>query len=455
MQSEPTKKETRQADQGHREHSESEIPTEPIHRIVNPLIRFLHVETSSGQILLAATMVALALANSPGGDAYRAFWDTPVVLQIGSISLSHSLQEWINDGLMVIFFFVIGLEVKRELVLGELSDVRRATLPIVAALGGMLAPAGIYLALQHGQPGARGWGIPMATDIAFVVGCMALLGPRIPHGLRVMLLSLAIADDIGAILVIAVGYTETVHYDALAVGMGFIVFVVAFNWLGVRSIGVYLFLGIMVWLAFLKSGVHPTIAGVILGLLTPARSYLSEGGFITLLNRARQNLAGDVAKEPFKAGTVRRLQWAARETISPLEYLEQTLHPWVGFCIMPIFALANADVPLQLSSLGAAVSVAVMLGLVIGKPVGIVTLSWLSIRAGLAKLPDGVGWAALSGAGFLAGIGFTMAIFIADLALTESLLDTAKIGILAGSVLSAILGMVVLLLTLPKSLAKE
>jgi Na+:H+ antiporter, NhaA family len=426
------------------------LPVEPIQLLVSPLVRFLHVQAASGIVLVLATITALVLANSPAGARYQAFWDTPVVLTIGSFSLGHSVQEWINDGLMVIFFFVIGLEVKRELVLGELRDVRRAALPIAAALGGMVAPAGIYLALQHGQPGERGWGIPMATDIAFVVGCMALLGPRVPHGLRVVLLSLAIADDVGSILVIAIGYTAEIHWGALFVGLALMAAVVVFTRLGVRSSSFYTLLGILVWLAFLKSGVHATIAGVLLGLLTPARTYLSKGTFGQLLEWARQVLEGDWEKEPHRVEKVRRLQWAARETISPLEYLEQTLHPWVGFAIMPIFALANAGVPIQLDALGAPVSLAVMLGLLIGKPVGIVLLSWLAVRAGLAKLPDGVGWKALVGAGCLAGIGFTMALFIAGLALTGSLLDTAKIGILSGSVLSAALGMVLLLLTLPK-----
>jgi NhaA family Na+:H+ antiporter len=426
------------------------LPVEPIQFLVSPLARFLHVQAASGIVLVLATITALVLANSPAGARYQAFWDTPVVLTIGSFSLGHSVQEWINDGLMVIFFFVIGLEVKRELVLGELRDVRRAALPIAAALGGMVAPAGIYLALQHGQPGERGWGIPMATDIAFVVGCMALLGPRVPHGLRVMLLSLAIADDVGSILVIAIGYTAEIHWGALFVGLALMAAVVVFTRLGVRSSSFYTLLGILVWLAFLKSGVHTTIAGVLLGLLTPARTYLSKGTFGQLLEWARQVLEGDWEKEPHRVEKVRRLQWAARETISPLEYLEQTLHPWVGFAIMPIFALANAGVPIQLDALGAPVSMAVMLGLLIGKPVGIVLLSWLAVRAGLAKLPDGVGWKAFVGAGCLAGIGFTMALFIAGLALTGPLLYTAKIGILSGSVLSAAVGMVLLLLTLPK-----
>jgi NhaA family Na+:H+ antiporter len=428
-----------------------DLPVEPIHRIVNPLVRFLHVEAASGFVLLAATMFALAMANSPAHENYQAFWNIPLALEIGDFSLSHSLRDWINDGLMVIFFFVIGLEVKRELVLGELRDVRRATLPIVAAIGGMVAPAGIYLALQYGQPGERGWGIPMATDIAFVVGCMALLGSRVPHGLRVMLVSLAIADDIGAILVIAFGYSETFHYQALAIGLGFIALMLGFNRIGVRNLGVYTLLGILVWLAFLQSGIHATIAGVILGLLTPARSYLNQGILIRLLQQIREAVEGNWSKEPHRAETVRRLQWAARETISPLEYLEQTLHPWVAFGIMPVFALANAGVPFQASALVAPVSLAVLLGLLIGKPVGIVLTSWLAVRAGLAKLPDGVGWLTLAGAGCLAGIGFTMALFIADLALTGPLLDEAKIGILSGSVLSAALGMAILMRTTPKT----
>ncbi|MBL8799980.1 MAG: Na+/H+ antiporter NhaA [Planctomycetia bacterium] len=426
------------------------LPREPIHAVTTPLARFLHIETASGIVLLIATAAALALANSPYAPAYRTFWDTPVVLTIGAVHLSHTMQEWINDGVMVIFFFVIGLEVKRELVLGELRDVRRATLPLAAALGGMLAPAGIYLALQHGQPGERGWGIPMATDIAFVVGCMALLGPRVPHGLRIMLLSLAIADDIGAILVIAVGYTADLHFDALGVGLGLMAAVAACARLGVRSILVYSVLGFAVWLAFLKSGVHATIAGVILGLLTPSRRYLGTETVDQFLERARQLFQGDWDNQAHRAMHVRKLQWAMREAISPLEYLEQTMHPWVGFAIMPLFALANAGVPVQVGALGAPISVAVILGLMLGKPLGIVLFSWLAVRCNLAKLPTGVDWRVMVGAGCLAGIGFTMALFIADLALDDEQLVTAKIGILAGSTVSAALGLGLLLLTLPK-----
>jgi NhaA family Na+:H+ antiporter len=421
------------------------LPAEPIHHIVSPLRRFLHVETASGIVLLVATAIALVLANSPLGPGYRAFWETRVGLQVGSSTLSHSLQDWINDGLMVIFFFVIGLEVKREVVVGELRDVRRASLPLAAALGGMMMPAGIFLMLQHSQPGEHGWGIPMATDIAFVVGCIALLGPRVPPGLRIMLLSLAIADDIGAILVIALRYTAELHGEALLAALGLVVAIVLTTRLGVRSLRVYAVLGFLLWAAFLESGVHATLAGVILGLLTPARTYLGENAFTRLQDWARRVFEGDWENVPHRAETIRRLRWAARETISPLEYLEQSLHPWVAFVIMPVFALANAGVPLQLGAVAAPVSVAVMLGLLIGKPAGILLASWLAVRTGLAKLPEGVHWRAMAGAGCLAGIGFTMALFIAGLALPDPLLDTAKVGILMGSVLSAALGMVVLL----------
>jgi NhaA family Na+:H+ antiporter len=428
------------------------LPKEPADRILAPLTRFLHVEAASGIVLLACTVAALILANSPWSEGLLAFWKTPVGFEIGSFGMRHSLQHWINDGLMAIFFFVIGLEVKRELVLGELRELRRAALPIAAAIGGMIAPASIYLALQFGQPGQRGWGIPMATDIAFVVGCMAVLGPRIPHGLRVMLLSLAIADDIGAILVIAIGYTDSLQWGALLPGLVGIAAIFGLGRLGVRSFPVYALIGLGVWLAFHQSGIHATIAGVILGLMTPARSYLSEGLFGEILERAGQVLqGGGWSAERHRAEKVRRFQWAARETIPPLEYLEHALHPWVGFVIMPVFALANAGVPIHLSDLGAPVATAVIAGLVVGKPLGIVLLSWLAVKVNIGKLPQGVTWRMMIAGGCLAGIGFTMALFIAGLALDDALLDTAKIGVLAGSVLSAIVGMLLLVVLLPKA----
>jgi NhaA family Na+:H+ antiporter len=426
------------------------LPSEAIDRLLAPLARFLHVEAAGGIVLLVASLLALALANSPWADAFLAFWKTPVRLGVGGFEMSHSLKHWVSDGAMSIFFFVVGLEVKRELVIGELRDPRRAALPIAAALGGMLAPAGIYLALQAGLPTARGWGIPMATDIAFVVGCMAVLGSRVPIGLRVMLLSLAIADDIGAVLVIAIGYTEQIQVPALAHGVGASAAIAGLERLGVRSLLVYTLLGVGVWLSFHESGVHATLAGVILGLQTPARAYLAEGRVAGALERASELFrGGGWSTLAGRAARVNALARAARETLSPVEYLEARLHPWVGFLIVPLFALANAGVPFSAAGLADPVAAAVAAGLVVGKPAGIVLASWVAVRLGVARLPEGVGWAAVAGAGCLAGIGFTMALFIAGLALDGAALDAAKVGILGGSAVSAVLGLALLVRVLP------
>jgi NhaA family Na+:H+ antiporter len=405
------------------------LPRKPIDRLVGPFERFLHVEAAGGVVLLTATIASLSLANSPWSDAFLALWKTPVEFGFGSFQLSHSLKHWISDGLMAVFFFVIGLEVKRELVI----------------------PAAIYLSLQYGGPAARGWGIPMATDIAFVVGCMAVLGRRVPSGLRVLLLSLAIADDIGAILVIAIGYTASIDWTALALGLLGIVAIAGLARLGVRSFLVYTVIGTFIWLEFHESGVHATIAGVILGLQTPARSYVGESAFAEALGRAGEVFrGGGWGALSNRAERLRRFRRAALETISPLEYLEALLHPWVGFAIIPLFALANAAVPFELSDLKDPIATAVAAGLVVGKPLGIVLFSWLAIRLGLARLPEGVGWGVLVGGGFLAGIGFTMALFIAGLALDATTLDAAKVGILAGSAVAAIVGMALLLWRLPR-----
>jgi NhaA family Na+:H+ antiporter len=421
------------------------LPRKPIDRLVGPIQRFLHVEAASGVVLLLCTIVALILANSRFGDGYLGIWKTQVGFRLGSFEMFHSLKHWINDGLMAIFFFVVGLEVKRELVLGELREFRRAALPIAAALGGMIVPAAVYFALQTGDAGARGWGIPMATDIAFVVGCMAILGPRIPPILRVVLLSLAIVDDIGAILVIAIGYTEGLSAGALVLGFAGIGVVFVLQRLGVRSFGVYTVVGALVWLAFHESGVHATIAGVILGLMTPARSFVSQNVFARLLRRADEVVHGDWEAEPHRAEKLRAFQWAARETVSPLEYLETGLHPLVGFVIMPVFALANAGVLFEPADFGSPIAVAVMAGLVIGKPVGIMLFSWAAVRLGLKSLPQGLGWRTLFGGACLAGIGFTMALFISELALDGDALDAAKVGVLGASAISAVLGMSILI----------
>ncbi len=430
----------------------SALPAEPIDRLVRPLSRFLHIEAASGVVLLLAAGMAFAVANSPWADAYKAFWKTSFSVGVGSFVLDHSLKHWVSDGLMAIFFFVVGLEVKRELVLGELRDLRRALLPLAAALGGMVVPAAVYFALVGEGEAARGWGIPMATDIAFVVGCLALLGPRAPLGLRVLLLSLAIADDIGAILVIAIGYTEAIHGWALALGCLGIAVVVLFERLGVRSVPVYVVLGLFIWEAFHESGVHATIAGVLLGLLTPVRPWVSGEGLQRVLARAAKLWHGETPSGSARRGLLSQVERAARESMSPLERLEHAIHPWTAFVIMPIFALANAGVTVQGGMLSEPVALAVGAGLVVGKPVGILLFCSAAVALGVARLPEGVGWAPLAGGACLAGIGFTMSLFIAGLALTGTILEAAKVGILLASLVAGGVGMLLLVTSLPKSL---
>ncbi len=405
-------------------------------------------------MLLLCTLAALILANTPLQEQYLAFWQTKLTFGLGPWQMSHSLQHWINDGLMTVFFFVIGLEVKRELVLGELRTLRRATLPVVAAIGGMVVPALCYVALQGDGEAASGWGIPMATDIAFVVGCLTLLSTRVPSSLRVLLLSLAIADDIGAILVIAVGYTQGINATALGLGLGGLALVFLLARLGMRSIGVYIIVGGLVWLAFHASGVHATISGVALGLLTPARNLISTGGFRQRMERAAAIMAGDGWKNRgARVGHLRQVQSAARDVVSPVEYIESVMHPWVGFAIMPIFALANAGVAFHVSDLTQPVALAVSAGLVLGKPLGIVLFCFLAVRLKLASLPQGVTWPILSAGACLAGIGFTMALFIAGLSLEGAPLQYAKVGVLAASALAALLGLTLLWRLLPPAKA--
>jgi NhaA family Na+:H+ antiporter len=430
--------------------TESALPREPIDRITEPFERFMHVESASGFVLLAATATALVLANSGFADGFMSLWKTPVGFEFGSFQMRHPLDHWINDGLMAIFFFVIGLEVKREIVHGELGNLRQAALPIAAAIGGMVVPAGVYLAFQGDGPAASGWGIPMATDIAFVVGCLALLGPRVPRALRVLLLSVAIADDIGAILVIAIGYTDTIGWGALGLGFLGIGTIALLSRLGVRGFGMYGLLGLCVWFAFHESGVHATVAGVILGLMTPAHAYLENTTLAQAIERVTAGMHGDSKEGGHGVAEVRGARWATRETVSPLAYLETTLHTWVAFAIMPLFALANAGVAFTASDLFDPIAIAIGAGLVIGKPIGIVGFSWLAVRMGFAALPQGVTWGLVLAGGLLTGIGFTMALFICGLALDVEFLDAAKVGVLAASVVAAVLGMSLMMQLLPK-----
>jgi len=421
------------------------LPKELVDRLTKPFARFLRVEAAGGAILLLFTVAALVLSNSPWAEPFLAAWETPVGVRIGAFEFARSVQHWINDGLMTLFFFLVALELKRQLVLGELNNPRMAALSIAGALGGMLVPAALYLLLQSGQPGATGWGTVMATDTAFVIGCLALLGSRIPQSLRVFMLSLAIVDDIGAILVVAIGYSSHIDWGALALAVLGIAIVRAMTLVGFRGFPIYFLAGGFIWLAVDASGIHATITGVILGLMTPARRWVNDERLYAILDEVVAHPAGDYGSGDTKdRATLQVAEIAAREALSPVERLGFALHPWVGFVIMPLFAFANAGLPLSLSDLGNSVTVAVFVGFALGKPIGVFTFSWLAVRSGIALRPADLDWGLLAGGGLLAGIGFTMALFVANLAFSSSLIDSAKLGIFLASVVSAVAGLALL-----------
>jgi Na+:H+ antiporter, NhaA family len=404
--------------------------------IVRPLRDFLETEIAGGIVLLVAAAIALAWANSPLRDGYHALWTTELSFQLGDWSLAKDLRHWINDGLMAIFFFVVGLEIKRELVKGELSDPRVAAFPVVAAAGGMVVPALLYAAVNAGGEAARGWGIPMATDIAFALGALALFGRGAPTSLRVFLLSLAIVDDIGAIVVIALFYTPDLDFLALAAAIGGLAVVGAMRALNVWWTPAYAAVAIAVWLATLLSGVHATIAGVALGLLVPVRA-LNPGAFHALFDRD--------APERLDPSDVRAARLRAQASVSVAERLAHDLHPWTGFVVVPLFALANAGVDLGGSSVVDAirspVALGIVLGLVVGKLAGITLFSWLAVRARVATLPMGFTWAQLGAVAAIAGIGFTVSLFITGLAFDDpQLVSDAKVGIVAASLLATVIG---------------
>jgi Na+:H+ antiporter, NhaA family len=428
------------------ERSQTDLPHEIADRITKPFARFLKIEAAAGALLFLAALSALVLANLVWSTPFLAFWETPVGLRFGALDFTRSLRHWINDGLMTFFFFVISLELKRELVLGELRNLRTAALPFAGALGGMIVPVSIYLTLMASEPGILGWGTVMATDTAFVIGCLALFGSRIPPALRLFLLSLAIFDDVGAILVVAVGYGDALNWPALALGVLGLGVIAGAARLGIRSIPIYFLMGGLIWLCFDASGIHATIAGVVLGLMTPTRTWVSDARLRAILGRVLTYPAGDHwSGDTADRRDLRQAGRAVAESLSPVERLEMMLHPWVGFAVMPIFALANAGVAITVADLGQPVSLAIFAGLVLGKPVGVLGFSWLATRLGLAAREASLSWSFLAAGAFLTGIGFTMSLFIAGLAYTPEMLNAAKLGILAGSVCSAAIGLSILI----------
>ena len=433
---------------------EQELPL--IERLMAPFTRFTRAASASGIILLIATLVALVWANSPWAHGYHALWELPLAITIGDWSTRTTLHHLINDGLMAVFFFLVGLEIKRETLAGELASLRNAALPMCAALGGMLVPAAMYLLIARGTPAATGWGVPMATDIAFALGVLALLGDRIPIGLKVFLAALAIVDDIGAILVIAVFYSGGVDWGAVGGATTILAFSAAANRAGVRNPWAYGVIGLALWAAVLASGVHATVAGVLLAMTIPVRTRIHEATFLRGAQRALRDFdsaASETALDPdvtILSNTdhhtaVEELETLCESVQPPLIRLEHALHGVVAFGIMPLFALANAGV----SVVGVALAdvmrnpatLGVMTGLVIGKPLGIATFSWLATRLGIASLPSGVTWTMLAATGVLAGIGFTMALFISGLAFTDTTdLDAAKVGVLLASLVTGVSG---------------
>ena len=424
-------------------------------QFVRPVLRFTSIEASGGIVLLIGAVAALIWANAPFGESYASFWETPLNLEIGElIHLDESLRDFVNDALMTIFFFVVGLEIKRELAVGELRDRKRAALPAIAAVGGMVVPALIYVAFVIGEPGeaTRGWGIPMATDIAFSVGVVSLLGARVSVGAKLFLLALAIADDIGAITVIAIFYTSDLATGWLAASLATLAVIYVAGRVGIRSTTFYVVAGIAAWFFLFESGVHATLAGVALGFLTPAAAWYSDRDYYDraswILSQRQMDEAAPSSVERVDDHAL-TLANVAKESVPPLNRLERALHPWSSFVVVPIFALANAGVRFADIDVGAALTSSVALGvgfgLVVGKIVGITGATWLALRFNIGRLPPRTGWLQIIGLASLAGIGFTVSLFVTELAFTGGeLADRAKIGIFIGSTVAGIAGYLLL-----------
>jgi Na+:H+ antiporter, NhaA family len=404
--------------------------------IIRPLTDFLSAEAAGGVVVVLAAAIALVWANSPWKAAYETVWATNAGFSLGRFGFSMDLRHWVNDGLMTIFFFVVGLEIKRELVEGELRDPRKAITPVVAALGGMIVPAAIFLAWTIGTPQAKGWGIPMATDIALAVGLLTLAGPRVPSGAKLFLLALAIVDDLGAILVIALFYGHGGRTALLAVAAGALVAVLVLRRAGVTSFAAYVLLGVVMWWALREAGLHATIAGVAMGLLAPAKPFVQS----ELIDIDELNDVSTVEHAMASAHI-------ARSSVSVVEWLEHRLHRWTSFVVVPVFAIANAGIPVSVSALsgaaGARVSWGVGMGLLVGKPLGILGATWLIVRIGAGSLPDGTSWHSLVPAAIVAGVGFTVSLFVAELAFVGLVADQAKLGVLVASIVAGLIGLLV------------
>jgi len=425
----------------------------PIDHLLRPVHKFIHQEFTGGIVLFVSVVVALVWVNSPWAHSYHQLWETRFAVSFAGRGLNQPLHAWINDGLMALFFFVIGLELKREFIAGELSSFKKAALPMMAAVGGMLVPALIYLLFNYNRPSANGWGIPMATDIAFALGLLSLAGRRIPVSVKVFLSALAVADDLGAVLVIAFFYTSGIAFIPLLVGIGLLGLLWIGNLLGIRSTAFYLIVGLAVWLGFLFSGVHATIAGVLVAFMIPARTKINEREFADNLRRHAglfeqaipQNGALTTSEQHH---TIEDIKQLCLDAETPLQKIENALHPWVAFVIMPLFALANAGMVINSSfftSLVQPVGSGIAIGLVAGKFIGVFLFTWVMVKLKLAELPLLANWKHITGVAMLAGVGFTMSLFITGLAFESAeMVDQAKAGILVASTIAGIAGLSIL-----------
>lgn len=439
---------------------EEHVGTTPVDYVKSTARKFANREKIGGLLLILATLVAVGIMNSSLAEGYEHFWKEKYVIANEEFGINRSLHHWINDGLMVIFFFVVGLELKREFLVGELANKKNATLPVIAAIGGMLIPALIYISFNAGGDHLKGWGVPMATDIAYSLGIIALLGKRVPMPLKVFLTALAIVDDIGAILVIALFYSSEISWISLGIGGGLMVVLFALNLLGVRNIAVYIIIGIALWVAFLLSGVHATLAGVLLALAIPVKVKMGTKVFKQKTEEKLKELEArdlehkSALKDKKQLDIVNEIRDYTKKSRSPLLRLENSLSGFNAFFIIPLFALANAGVPFEsgwTEVFTDATGHGIMIGLILGKFLGVFGFSWIGIKLGFGQLPKGANWGAMAGIGLLAGIGFTMSLFITNLAFDGGeIIDVAKISILLASFIAAILGLIVLSVSLKK-----
>lgn len=425
----------------------------PIDRLLNPVSKFIHQEFTGGIVLFVSVLIALFWANSGWSESYHELWDTKFIIAFAERELNQPFHVWINDGLMALFFFVIGLELKREFIAGELSTAKKAALPMMAALGGMVFPALIYLVFNHGLPSAHGWGIPMATDIAFAIGLLSLAGKHIPGSVKVFLSALAVADDLGAVLVIALFYTDHIAFLPLGIAGALLGLIWIGNLLGIRNTLFYLVIGIAVWLCFLLSGVHATIAGVLVAFMIPARTRINEEEYLASLTEYSSRFKNAIPQygsltTAEQHNTIESIKQLSKDAETPLQKIEYGLHPWVVFGIMPLFALANAGMHIGsdfFSELWNPVSLGVGTGLIIGKFLGVLLFTWAMVKFKWANLPQHATWKHIIGVALLAGVGFTMSLFITGLAFHDAaMINDAKYGILIASIVSGSTGLIVL-----------